>query len=69
MTRRIGIDFPGDHAQNQNAAASLARMEAGMGYYLPKPISSRALLESVERWLGADGEIQRNAGSGIRLRL
>jgi CheY-like chemotaxis protein len=33
-----------------------------MDDYLPKPISPRALLEKVERWLGADREIQRNAG-------
>jgi PAS domain S-box-containing protein len=37
-------------------------LEAGMDDYLPKPISPRALLEKVERWLGADGKIQRNAG-------
>lgn len=33
-----------------------------MDDYLSKPISPRALLEKVERWLGAGGEIQRNAG-------
>ena len=37
-------------------------LEAGMDDYLPKPISPRALLEKVERWVGAGGEAQRNAG-------
>ncbi len=37
-------------------------LEAGMDDYLPKPISPRALLEKVERWVGAGGKVQRNAG-------
>jgi PAS domain S-box-containing protein len=37
-------------------------LEAGMDDYLPKPISPRALLEKLERWLGADAEVRRNAG-------
>ncbi|MEZ2333941.1 response regulator [Mesorhizobium sp. RCC_202] len=37
-------------------------IEAGMDDYLPKPISPRALLEKLERWLGTDAEIRRNAG-------
>jgi PAS domain S-box-containing protein len=37
-------------------------LEAGMDDYLPKPISPRALLEKVERWVGASRQIQRNAG-------
>ena len=37
-------------------------LEAGMDDYLPKPISPRALLEKLERWLGVDGEVRRNAG-------
>ncbi|MEW6630000.1 MAG: response regulator [Pseudomonadota bacterium] len=37
-------------------------LEAGMDDYLPKPISPRALLEKLERWLGADVEIRRSAG-------
>ena len=37
-------------------------LEAGMDDYLPKPISPRALLEKVERWVGAGGEVRRNAG-------
>ncbi|OBQ66438.1 PAS domain-containing protein [Mesorhizobium erdmanii] len=37
-------------------------LEAGMDDYLPKPISPRALLEKVERWLGAGRQVQRNAG-------
>ncbi|MET3519317.1 response regulator [Mesorhizobium abyssinicae] len=37
-------------------------LEAGMDDYLPKPISPRALLEKLERWIGADGQAQRNAG-------
>ncbi|WP_245489370.1 MULTISPECIES: PAS-domain containing protein [unclassified Mesorhizobium] len=37
-------------------------LEAGMDDYLPKPISPRALLEKLERWLGPDIESRRNAG-------
>ena len=37
-------------------------LEAGMDDYLPKPISPRALLEKLERWLGADMDIRRSAG-------
>ncbi|PBC20449.1 MULTISPECIES: PAS domain-containing protein [unclassified Mesorhizobium] len=37
-------------------------LEAGMDDYLPKPISPRALLDKVERWLGAGRQVQRNAG-------
>ncbi|UVK40155.1 PAS domain-containing protein [Mesorhizobium sp. AR10] len=37
-------------------------LEAGMDDYLPKPISPRALLEKVERWVGTGGEVQRSAG-------
>lgn len=37
-------------------------LEAGMDDYLPKPISPKALLEKVERWLGAGRQVQRNAG-------
>ncbi|TIV92309.1 MAG: response regulator, partial [Mesorhizobium sp.] len=37
-------------------------LEAGMDDYLPKPISPRALLEKLERWLGSDIEIRRSAG-------
>ena len=37
-------------------------LEAGMDDYLPKPISPRALLEKVERWVGAGVEVQRSAG-------
>ncbi|RVC58673.1 response regulator, partial [Mesorhizobium sp. M4B.F.Ca.ET.088.02.2.1] len=37
-------------------------LDAGMDDYLPKPISPRALLEKLERWIGADGQAQRNAG-------
>ncbi|QKC81435.1 PAS domain-containing protein [Mesorhizobium sp. NZP2077] len=37
-------------------------LEAGMDDYLPKPISPRALLEKVERWIGAGSQVQRNAG-------
>ncbi|MDG4878654.1 response regulator [Mesorhizobium sp. WSM4935] len=37
-------------------------LEAGMDDYLPKPISPRALLEKLERWLGSDVESRRNAG-------
>ncbi|UCI08703.1 response regulator [Mesorhizobium sp. B1-1-8] len=37
-------------------------LEAGMDDYLPKPISPRALLEKLERWLGTDAETRRSAG-------
>ena len=37
-------------------------LEAGMDDYLPKPISPRALLEKVERWVGVSRQAQRNAG-------
>ncbi|TIT82837.1 MAG: response regulator, partial [Mesorhizobium sp.] len=37
-------------------------LEAGMDDYLPKPISPRALLEKLERWLGTCAQVQRNAG-------
>ncbi|BCG92502.1 PAS domain-containing protein [Mesorhizobium sp. 131-2-1] len=37
-------------------------LEAGMDDYLPKPISPRALLEKLERWLGQGSQVQRNAG-------
>jgi len=37
-------------------------IEAGMDDYLPKPISPRALLEKLERWLGEGAETRRNAG-------
>jgi CheY-like chemotaxis protein len=37
-------------------------LEAGMDDYLPKPISPRALLEKVERWIGAGRQVHRNAG-------
>jgi CheY-like chemotaxis protein len=37
-------------------------LEAGMDDYLPKPISPRALLEKLERWLSAEAEVRRSAG-------
>jgi CheY-like chemotaxis protein len=37
-------------------------LEAGMDDYLPKPISPKALLEKLERWLGAGAEARRSAG-------
>jgi len=37
-------------------------LEAGMDDYLPKPISPKALLEKLERWIGAGTEARRNAG-------
>ncbi|RUV25116.1 response regulator, partial [Mesorhizobium sp. M1A.F.Ca.IN.022.04.1.1] len=37
-------------------------LEAGMDDYLPKPISPKALLEKLERWLGSDAEVRRSAG-------
>ncbi|RWM25246.1 response regulator [Mesorhizobium sp.] len=36
-------------------------LEAGMDDYLPKPISPKALLEKLERWLGPDAEVRRSA--------
>ncbi|MDG4883734.1 response regulator [Mesorhizobium sp. WSM4884] len=37
-------------------------LEAGMDDYLPKPISPKALLEKLERWLGPGAEVRRSAG-------
>jgi PAS domain S-box-containing protein len=37
-------------------------LEAGMDDYLAKPISPKALLEKVERWVRAYGDSQRQAG-------
>ena len=37
-------------------------LEAGMDDYLPKPISPKALLEKVERWIGRAEEARRDAG-------
>ncbi len=37
-------------------------LEAGMDDYLPKPISPKALLEKVERWVGSSHEARRDAG-------
>ena len=37
-------------------------IEAGMDDYLSKPISPKALLEKLGRWLGQDGEAQSNMG-------
>ncbi|WP_245435858.1 response regulator [Mesorhizobium tamadayense] len=37
-------------------------LEAGMDDYLPKPISPKALLEKLERWLGPDSAVRRSAG-------
>ncbi|MGB3537617.1 MAG: PAS domain-containing protein [Mesorhizobium sp.] len=37
-------------------------IEAGMDDYLSKPISPKALLEKLGRWLGQDSEAQRNMG-------
>ncbi|WP_292329844.1 PAS-domain containing protein [Mesorhizobium sp.] len=37
-------------------------LEAGMDDYLPKPISPKALLEKLERWLGSNAEVRRSAG-------
>ncbi|WP_245420280.1 MULTISPECIES: response regulator [unclassified Mesorhizobium] len=37
-------------------------LEAGMDDYLPKPISPRALLEKLERWLDNDEQARRSAG-------
>ncbi|MDX8479364.1 response regulator [Mesorhizobium sp. VK24D] len=37
-------------------------LEAGMDDYLPKPISPKALLEKLERWLGSDANVKRSAG-------
>jgi CheY-like chemotaxis protein len=37
-------------------------IEAGMDDYLPKPISPKALLDKVEKWINADGARQRSVG-------
>jgi CheY-like chemotaxis protein len=37
-------------------------LEAGMDDYLPKPISPKALVEKVERWIGREGRESRSAG-------
>jgi CheY-like chemotaxis protein len=37
-------------------------IEAGMDDYLPKPISPKALLDKVEKWIRPDGASKRIAG-------
>ena len=37
-------------------------LDAGMDDYLPKPISPKALLEKVEKWIHSDAAKQRTAG-------
>ena len=37
-------------------------LEAGMDDYLPKPISPKALLEKVERWVHKNDDVHRDAG-------
>ena len=37
-------------------------MESGMDDYLPKPISPRALMEKIDKWIGAEATRQRSAG-------
>jgi CheY-like chemotaxis protein len=38
-------------------------IEAGMDDYLSKPISPKALLEKLQRWLEKDGEARQEAGA------
>jgi CheY-like chemotaxis protein len=38
-------------------------IEAGMDDYLSKPISPKALLEKLQRWLEKDGEARHEAGA------
>jgi CheY-like chemotaxis protein len=38
-------------------------LKAGMDDYLPKPVSPRALLQKVEKWIGESAE-QRAQGAG-----
>ena len=37
-------------------------LDAGMDDYLPKPISPKALLEKVDKWMRVDAGQQRSAG-------
>ena len=37
-------------------------LEAGMDDYLPKPISPRALIDKIERWIWRNGQESRDAG-------
>ena len=37
-------------------------LDAGMDDYLPKPISPKALLEKVDKWIRIDAGQQRSAG-------